>query len=118
MHQRLSIFQPTIFLTLCLLLVLSFGSAFAENTPNTTNNSYLIQDIKSNLQGNALSIEIIGNSLPDYNTFELPNPQRLILDIAHASLDKKINPAKVIPDNSYAKLATKSLADDPGITRF
>jgi type IV pilus assembly protein PilQ len=119
MHQRLSIFQPTIFLTLSLLLVLSFGSALAENSPSTTNNSYLIQDIKSNLQGNALSIEIIGNSLPDYNTFELFNPQRLILDIAHASLDKKINPEKIIPDNSYAKLATKSLADqDPSITRF
>ncbi len=118
MYQRLSIFQPTIFLTICLLLVLNFGSAFAENTPNTANNPYLIQDIKSNLQGNALSIEIIGNSFPDYNTFELPNPQRLILDIAHASLDKKINPAKIIPDNSYAKLATKPLADDPSITRF
>jgi type IV pilus assembly protein PilQ len=119
MYQRLSIFQPTIFLTLCLLLVLNFGSAFAEKTPNTAKNSYLIQDIKSNLQGEALSIEIIGNTLPDYNTFELFNPQRLILDIAHASLDKKINPAKIIPDNSYAKLATKSLADkDPSITRF
>ena len=118
MHQRLSIFQTTIFFTLCLLLVLSFGSVFAENTSNTANNSYLVQDIKSNLQGNALSIEIIGNSLPDYNTFELPNPQRLILDIAHASLDKKINPEKIIPDNSYAKLTTKSLPDDPSITRF
>jgi type IV pilus assembly protein PilQ len=119
MYQRLSIFQPTIFLTLCLLLVLNFGSAFAEKAPNTAKNSYLIQDIKSNLQGEALSIEIIGNTLPDYNTFELFNPQRLILDIAHASLDKKINPAKIIPDNSYAKLATKSLADkDPSITRF
>lgn len=119
MYQRLSIFKPTIFFTLCLLLVLIFGSAFAENTPNTANNSYLIQDIKSNLQGDALSIEIVGNSLPDYNTFELFNPQRLILDIAHASLDKKINPAKIIPDNSYAKLATKSLTDqDPSITRF
>jgi len=119
MYQRLSIFQPTIYLTLCLLLVLNFGSAFAENTPNTAKNSYLIQDIKSNLQGDALSIEIIGNTLPDYNTFELFNPQRLILDIAHASLDKKINTAKIIPDNSYAKLATKSLADkDPSITRF
>lgn len=119
MYQRLSIFQPTICLTLCLLLVLSFGSVFAENSPSTTNNSYVIQDIKSNLQGNALSIEIIGNSLPDYNTFELFNPQRLILDIAHASLDKKINPEKIIPDNSYAKLATKSLAEqDPSITRF
>lgn len=119
MHQRFSIFQPTIFLTLCLLLVLNFGSAFAEKTPSTANNSYLIQDIKSNLQGNALSIEIIGNNPPDYNTFELFNPQRLILDIAHASIDPKINPAKIIPDNSYAKLATKSLADkDPSITRF
>ncbi|MCX5869764.1 MAG: AMIN domain-containing protein [Deltaproteobacteria bacterium] len=119
MHQRLSILQPTIFFTLCLLLVLNLGSALAENTPKTANNSYLIQDIKSNLQGDALSIEIIGNTLPDYNTFELFNPQRLILDIAHASLDKKINPAKIIPDNSYAKLVTKSLTDkDPSITRF
>jgi type IV pilus assembly protein PilQ len=119
MYQRLSIFQSAIFLTLCLLLVLNSKSVLAENTPTAANNSYLIQEIKSNLQGNALTIEIIGNNPPVYTMYDLFNPQRLILDIAHASLDKKINIDKIIPENDYAKLVSKSLADqDPSITRF
>lgn len=119
MYPKLSTFQPTIFLTLCLLLLMSTGSVFAENTSPAADKSYLIQDIKSNLQGDALSVEIIGNSLPDYNTFELFNPARLILDIAHAKMGSKINPDKILPDNSYAKLVTKPLTDqDPSITRF
>lgn len=119
MYPKLSTFQPTMFLTLCLLLLLHTGSAFAENTPPAADNSYLIQEIKSNLQDDALSIEIIGNNLPDYNTFELFNPARLILDIAHAKLDTKIDLSKIVPDNRYAKLVTKPLTDqDPSITRF
>lgn len=119
MYQKLSIFQPTIFLTLCLLLVLNVGSAFAEEAPATAKTAYLIQEIKSNLQGDALSIEIIGDSQPVYTMYDLFNPARLILDIANASLDKKINPDQIIPDNSYAKFATKPLTDqDPSITRF
>ncbi len=119
MYPKLSTFQPTIFLTLCLLLLMSTGSVFAENTSPAADKSYFIQDIKSNLQDDALSIEIIGNSLPDYNTFELFNPARLILDIAHAKMDTKIDPDKILPDNSYAKLVTKPLTDqDPSITRF
>lgn len=119
MYPKLSTFQPTIFLTLCLLLLMSTGSVFAANTSPAADKSYLIQDIKSNLQDDALSIEIIGNSLPDYNTFELFNPARLILDIAHARMDTKIDPDKILPDNSYAKLVTKPLTDqDPSITRF
>jgi type IV pilus assembly protein PilQ len=119
MYPKLSTFQPTIFLTLCLLLLMSTGSVFAENTLPAADKSYLIQDIKSNLQGDALSVEIIGNSLPDYNTFELFNPARLILDIAHAKMDSKINLDKILPDNSYVKLVTKPLTDqDPSITRF
>ncbi|MBU4235065.1 MAG: AMIN domain-containing protein [Proteobacteria bacterium] len=119
MYPKLSTFQPTIYLTLCLLLLLSTGSVYAENTSPAADKSYLIQDIKSNLQGDALSVEIIGNSLPDYNTFELFNPARLILDIAHAKMDSKINLDKILPDNSYAKLVTKPLTDqDPSITRF
>lgn len=118
MHPKLSILKPTIFLALCLMLVSNIGSVFAENTP-AADNPYLIQDIKANLQGNALSVEIVGNNPPVYTMYELFNPARLILDIAHASLDKKIDPARVIPDNKFAKLAAKPLADqDPTITRF
>ena len=119
MYQKLSIFQPTVFLTLCLLLVLNTGSVCAADTPTTADTSYVIQDIKSDLQGDALSIEIIGNTPPVYTMYDLFNPARLILDIANASLDKKINLEKIIPENSYAKVATKPLTDqDPSITRL
>ncbi|MBW6521301.1 MAG: AMIN domain-containing protein [Desulfoarculaceae bacterium] len=119
MYQKLSIFQPTIFLTLCLLLVLNTGSAFAEESPASTKTAYIIQEIKSNLQGDALGIEIIGNTPPVYTMYDLFNPARLILDIANASLDKAINTAQIIPDNSFAKVTTKPLTEqDPSITRF
>ena len=119
MYQKLSIFQPAFFLTLCLLLLLHMGSAFADETPAPTKTGYLIQEIRANQQGDALGIEIIGNSPPVYTMYDLFNPARLILDLANASLDKTINPNQIIPDNSYAKVATKPLTDqDPSITRF
>ncbi len=119
MYQRLSIYQPTILLTLCLLLVFNIRTALAEDAPAATDKSYLIQDIKSDLQEDALSIEIIGNNPPVYTMYELFNPARLILDIANATLDQKIDVAKVLPGNTFAKLASKPLTDkDPSITRF
>ncbi len=118
MYQKLSTFQPTIFL-LCFLLVLNIGSACAEEPTSPTKPAYLIQEIRSNLQGDALSIEIIGDSSPVYTMYDLFNPPRLILDIANAGLDKKINPNQIIPDNSYAKVITKPMTDqDPSILRF
>lgn len=119
MYPRLSIYQPAILLTLCLLLVFTTRPAWAESTPAAADSSYLIQDIRSNLQEDALSIEIIGNNPPVYTMYELFNPARLILDIAHATLDQKIDVAKVLPGNTFAKLAAKPLTDqDPTITRF
>ena len=120
MHQKLSIFQPSFFLTLCLLLVLHTGSALAEEAAGApAKTGYIIQEIRANQQGEALGIEIIGNSPPVYTLYDLFNPARLILDIANASLAKTINSAQIIPDNSYAKVATKPLTDqDPSITRF
>jgi type IV pilus assembly protein PilQ len=119
MYPRLSIYQPTILLTLCLLLVFNMRSALAENAPAAADNSYLIQDIKSNLQEDALSIELLGNNPPVYTMYELFNPTRLILDIAHATVDKKIDVAHILPVNNFAKLVTKPLTDqDPSITRF
>ncbi len=118
MYPKLSKFQPTIFL-LCFLLVLNIGSAGAEETTSPTKPAYLIKEIRSNLQGDALSIEIIGDSSPVYTMYDLFNPPRLILDIANAGLDKKINPSQIIPDNSYAQLTTKPVTDqDPNILRF
>jgi type IV pilus assembly protein PilQ len=121
MYPKLSIFQPTIFLSiffLFILNILSLRSASAENTLEATDSVYLIQDIKANQQGDVLNIEISGNKLPQYTTFELYNPTRLILDIAQASLDKKIDHKKIIPDNSYAKIVTKPVDKDPNTIRF
>ncbi len=118
MYPKLSKFQPTIFL-LCFLLVLNIGSAGAEETTSPTKPAYLIKEIRSNLLGEALSIEIIGDSSPVYTMYDLFNPPRLILDIANAGLDKKINPSQIIPDNSYAQLTTKTVTNqDPSILQF
>lgn len=119
MRPKLSIYQPTIFLVFCLLLGLSIRPALADETPKAASPAYLIQEIKSNQQGEALSIEIVGNNPPVYTMYELFNPARVILDIANAKLDKKINPNTIIADNNIAKLAAKPLTDqDPTLTRF
>lgn len=127
MHPKLSIrhfihhsiYQPALFLVFCLLLGLSVGPALADETPKAVSPAYLIQEIKSNQQGDALSIEIVGNNPPVYTMYELFNPARVILDIANATLDKKINPNTIIAENNIARLVAKSLTDqDPTITRF
>jgi type IV pilus assembly protein PilQ len=119
MYQKLSIFQPTIFLTLCLLLALNARSAFAESTPATADSSYLIQEIKYSQQGDAVTLEIIGNNPPVYTPYDLPNPARLIIDVADGTFDKKINPDQIIPDNNYAKVSGKIITDKkPHIARL
>jgi type IV pilus assembly protein PilQ len=119
MYQKLSIFQPTIFLTLCLLLTLNARSAFAENAPTTPDSSYLIQEIKYSQQGDAVTLEIAGNHTPVYTQYDLPNPARLIIDIADGTFDKKINPDQIIPDNNYAKVTGKNITDKkPQIARL
>jgi type IV pilus assembly protein PilQ len=119
MYQKLSIFQPTIFLTLCLLLALNARSVFAETAPTTADKSYLIQEVKYSQQGDAVTLEIIGNNSPVYTPYDLPNPARLIIDVADGTFDKKINPDQIIPDNNYAKVSGKVITDKkPHIARL
>ncbi len=119
MYQKLSIFRPTIFLTLCLLLALNVRSAFAENASSTDGKSYLIQEIKYSQQGDAVTLEIIGNNPPVYTPYDLPNPARLIIDVADGTFDKKINPDQIIPDNNYVKVSGKIITDKkPHIARL
>jgi type IV pilus assembly protein PilQ len=119
MYPKLFKLQPAVFLVFCLLIGLSSKPVLAESTPKAPATSYLIQAIKSNQQGDAFSIEIVGNTPPVYTMYELFNPARLILDIANATVDKKINAGALIPDNNLVKLSVKPLPDqDPPINRF
>ena len=119
MYPKLSIFRLTIFIIFGLLLGFGIRPAIAVDTAKPAAKTYLIQEIKSNQQGNALSVEIVGNTPPVYTMYELFNPARVIIDIANANLDKKITPNILIPDNNLAKLTAKSLADqNPPLTRF
>lgn len=119
MYPKLSIFRPTIFLIFGLLFGFGIRPTIAADAPKPAANTYLIQEIKSNQQGDALSVEIVGNNPPVYTMYELFNPARVILDIANANLDKKITPNILIPDNNLAKLTAKSLTDqNPPLTRF
>lgn len=119
MHKILSICQSCLLVILSLTTITFPLALHAEETPQASPPSYLITDIKSNQQGDAVSIEIIGNSQPVYTMYDLFNPSRLILDIAHATLGKNIDPTKIIPENAFVKIATKPMTDqDPSITRF
>lgn len=120
MRAKLSTDQPILFLAICLLLVFGVKPVQAVASPEkTASHAYLIKAINANQQGDALSIEIVGNTPPVYTMYELFNPARVVLDIANASLDNKINPQTLIAENSIAKLSAKPIADQtPAITRF
>lgn len=119
MYQKLSIFQPTIFLTMCLLLAFNVRTVLAETVTATADKSYLIKDVKYSQQGDAVTLEIIGNNPPVYTPYDLPNPVRLIIDVANGTFDNKINPHQIIPDNNYAKVSGKVITDKkPHIARL
>lgn len=122
MRQKLSkyhtIYRTYVFAFL-FFVFLAFPHTARTEEAGKSAPSYVISEIKSNQQDNALSIEIIGNSQPVYTMYDLFNPSRLILDIAHGSLDSKVDAAKLVPENKIAKVITKPMTDkDPNVLRF
>jgi type IV pilus assembly protein PilQ len=105
-------------LGLFLLTAPNIPSVHAEETAKAVEATYLIQKVKADQQGEALTIEIVGNSSPQYTTFELYNPTRLNIDIAHAKIEAGVDLAKVLTESKLAKITAKPVDKDPGTTRF
>lgn len=122
MYKRFIISQSAIFSTLSLLLILSASTVFcADASPSKEKLSlYKISKIQSDLQGNSLTLLIVGGAEPAYTVSERFSPFRVVLDIADASFDKSMDlKSRTLPENKFVSLQTSLLADqDPAITRF
>jgi type IV pilus assembly protein PilQ len=122
MYKRFIISQSAIFSVLCLLLFLSSSTVFGADTSTGKEQSslYKIAKIEPDLQGDTLTMLIVGNAEPAYTVSERFTPFRVVLDIANAAFDPSIIPqSKLIPDNAFVTLQTSLLTDqDPTITRF
>lgn len=122
MYKRFIISQSAIFSALCLLLFCSSSAVFGADTSagKEQPSLYQIAKIEPNLQGDTLTLLIIGNGEPAYTVSERFSPFRVVLDIADAAFDPAINPqSQIVPDNAFVSLQTSLLTDqDPPITRF
>jgi type IV pilus assembly protein PilQ len=118
MYKRLVTYHFVIFSALCVLLVFH-SKAFCAEPSAPKNASYIIQDIRADITNDSITIRITGNTAPAYTTHEQFEPFRLIMDIAEAAFDTKVNVDKLIPDNQVVKLNTTILkGQSPAITQF
>lgn len=121
MYERSTISQLAILSVLSILVALYSTTALAQQTgSNTAGPVYNISALKSDFEKNTLSIEIQGESVPAYTVSERFAPFRVIVDIAGAVFNKKIDPATpLISDNPVGKMSVSELPDQQQqITRF
>lgn len=118
MDKKLSTYQLAIFSIFCSLFVFSANIAQAEAEATQTG-AYTISSIETNLQNQAITLLLEGDSDPAYTMYELFNPARLVLDIAEAKIAENITTATLLPENDFATLKVSTLKDQgPEITRF
>ena len=118
MYKRLVTYNFVIFSALFVLLFFHSKVFCAEPfAPKSV--SYIIQEIRTDITNNSITIRIFGNTAPAYTTHEQFEPFRLIMDIAEATFDKKLNVNKLIPENQFVKLSSTVLnGQSPAITQF
>jgi type IV pilus assembly protein PilQ len=118
MYKRLVTYNFVIFSALSVLLFFH-SRAFCTESSTSKSASYIIQDIRADITGDSITIRISGNTAPAYTTHEQFDPFRLIMDIAEATFDKKLNVNKLIPENQFVNLSTTILkGQSPAITQF
>lgn len=118
MYKRPVTYRFVFFSALFVLLGL-YSKALCQNPADTGSVSYVIQNIDADMTSTSATITFTGNTAPAYTTHEQYTPFRLVLDIASASLDKKINANSLIPDNQLVKLSMVVINNQsPAITEF
>ena len=108
-------------LFLCLLLLSAIDKTVfaAQASPQTTDGSYFIQDIKADISAQKLEMVVHGNSPPTFTQYETFNTFRIVIDIAEAQLSQDLNVNKLLPKNPLAKLkATPLKQQDIPLVRF
>ena len=115
MYKKLSTYYLAVFCSLFLMLACNVHATEKQDSRQT----YSIQSIEADLQGNSLVMLVKGDSAPAYTMYELFSPARLVIDIAEAHLAQSIDVEKILPENSFASLKITTLNNKkPKITRF
>jgi type IV pilus assembly protein PilQ len=118
MYKRIVTYNFVIFSALFVLLFFH-STAFCAEPSAPRGASYIIGDVRADITSNSITVKISGNTAPAYTTHEQFEPFRLVVDIADASFDKKLNIDALIPDNQFVKLSTAILnGPSPAITQF
>lgn len=121
MYERSAISQLAILSVLSILLVFSSTNAFAQQAESKAGEPvYHISSLKSDLENDTLSIQIIGNSVPTYTVSERFVPFRVIIDIADAVFEESVQQlSPLIPANPIGTISVVELPDpEQPITRF
>lgn len=112
---------PAIFSVLLLFITLCCTEVTAqqEGTP-PGGPIYTITALQSVIEGDTLSINIIGDSIPAFTVSELFAPFRVVINIAGAEFDDEVKlPSPLIKENSIGKMTMTKLEDQsPSVTRF
>ena len=117
MYTRLKTTSPALFSIACIIFVLSQVSAFIS--PTEAADQYQVSDVRTDIQSDGFVMTIVGNSPPAYTVSERFDPFRVIVDVARAQFDPKIQLEKILPDNAFSKLHLSVLKDqEPPIARF
>jgi type IV pilus assembly protein PilQ len=118
MYKRLITTHLAIFSTVCLIFVL-LANVVSAAPSGQTEVPYTLNDVKTEVTDESLTITMFGSSAPAFTSRELYDPYRLIIDIAVASLSEKLELGSLISENKFVTLQTTVVKGlEPEITRF
>ncbi len=118
MYEKSTISHLAILSVLSVLLFLGTTTAFAQNTGiNTTGPEYHISSLKSQVDNDTLTIQLIGDSVPAYTVSERFAPFRVVVDIAGATVEDSVSRVSpLIPANPIGSLSFIKLKDQQQAT--
>lgn len=116
MYTRLITTLLAIFSILCLSHITWLQPVSANQQAAAP---YEVSSVTTDIKSNGLTMTLSGNAVPAYTVSERFDPYRLVVDIAEAQFDNKIDVENILPENSITKLNLSMLKDQqPTIARF
>lgn len=120
MCKRQGILYSILLCVFCSLLLLGGATVAISQEKVAKTDKFTITDIKTSLQGNELSMQLIGDTEPAYTVSERFSPFRVVVDIADATFsDGVASNGSNIPKNNFVTLDVSTVAlDSTSISRF
>lgn len=119
MYTKFTSINIALLSVLWLTLTLVTGPVLAKEKETQASGTYLITEVKTEIDQESLTMVIAGDSSPAFTKYETFGPFRIVVDIAQAKLAETLDQNNLLPDNEIAKLTTMVKADQtPPILRF